>query len=74
MGDSIGGLDDHKALLSHPKYSLNDVPGLKMPQIVELLIVLGATKELSKEMEGCPDKSHTTSHRTPTPKVILNLT
>ena len=39
-----------------------------MPQIVELLIVLGATKELSKDMAGCPVKSHTTKHRTPTLK------
>jgi len=39
-----------------------------MPQIVELLIVLGATKELSKEMAGCPDESHTADHRTPTPE------
>src|SRR5882672_4859665 len=37
-----------------------------MPQTVELRIVLGATKELSKDMAGCPVKSHTTKHRTPT--------
>ena len=67
-GIFIGLPDDHKVLLSHPKYSLNDVPGLKMAQIVELLIVLVATKELSKEMAGCPDKPHITNHRIHTPK------
>ena len=44
--------EDHKVLFSCPKYSLNDVPGLQIPQIVELLIFMGDTKELSIKMAG----------------------
>src|SRR5882672_9584466 len=43
-----------------------------MPQIVELLIVLGATKELSKDMAGCPVNHIPQSTGLPLSKVISN--
>jgi hypothetical protein len=46
----IGLSKDCKTLLCNPKYFLNDVLGLRVPQVVELLVSTGACYELSKSI------------------------